>query len=90
VEIPVDQGERLAVPESAVVMSGTRSLVFAQKAPGEFAPVEVITGIAGNGRVEIKSGLKAGDLVATEGNFLLDSESRIKAAEAAPAGEKAP
>jgi multidrug efflux pump subunit AcrA (membrane-fusion protein) len=90
VEIPVDEGQRLAVPESAVVMSGTRSLVFVQKAPGEFAPVEVVTGIAGNGRVEIKSGLKAGDVVATEGNFLLDSESRIKAASAIPAGEKSP
>ncbi len=90
VEISVDQGEKLSIPGSAVVMSGTRSLVFVQKTPGEFSPVEVVTGIAGNGRMEIKSGLASGDLVATEGNFLLDSESRIKAAEAGSAAPAKP
>ncbi len=87
VEIPVDEGTRLAVPESALVMSGTRSLVYVQKSPGEFVPVEVVAGITGNSRVEIKSGLKAGDLVVIEGNFQLDSESRIKSAIAAAPGE---
>lgn len=88
VEIPVDEGERLVVPESAVVMSGTRSLVYVQKNPGDFAPMEVTTGVASGGRIEIKSGLQAGDIVVTEANFLLDSESRLKSA--APAPEQKP
>jgi len=93
VEIAVDEGPRLSVPDSALVMSGTRNLVFVKTGGGDFSPVEVVTGVAAGGRVEIKSGLKPGDLVAVEGNFLLDSESRIQSATAlpaAPAGEPSP
>ncbi len=70
---------RLAVPEDAVIQSGSRSIVYVDKGQGVFEPREIVTGAFFDGRVEILAGLKQGELVVSGGAFLLDSESRIKA-----------
>jgi RND family efflux transporter MFP subunit len=78
--------EALSVPRSALIPTGERQIVFVEQSPGVFAPREVKTGVQGKDVVEILSGLAAGEMVVTSANFLIDSESRIDAIGAAPAG----
>ena len=75
-----DLGQKLAVPESAVMRTGTRSYVFVAGEGDEIKPVEVTIGARSEGYFEVLSGLNAGDRVVTSANFLVDSESSLKAA----------
>ncbi|HSY50089.1 MAG TPA: efflux RND transporter periplasmic adaptor subunit [Thermoanaerobaculia bacterium] len=70
----------VVVPESAVLQTGTRSVVFIVKDDGTFEPREIQVGTKSEGFYEVRSGLEAGVKVATQANFLIDSESRLKAA----------
>jgi RND family efflux transporter MFP subunit len=91
VELESDLGERLTVPESAVLSSGTRDIVFVAKGDGYFEPREVRVGLRLPGAVEVLEGLSEGESVVASGNFLIDSESKLKAAlEAAAAQRPAP
>ncbi len=80
VTIDVALGEVLAVPEEAVFHTGTRQIIFVDKGHGLFEPREVTLGAKAEGVYEVKSGIEAGEVVVTSGNFLIDSESRLKAA----------
>jgi Cu(I)/Ag(I) efflux system membrane fusion protein len=80
VSLKVDLGEVLAVPREAVFVSGRTTLVFLDKGDGLFEPKIVIVGQKAEKMVEIREGLKEGQRVITNGNFLVDSESRLKAA----------
>jgi membrane fusion protein, copper/silver efflux system len=73
-------GRVLTVPESAVMTTGTRSLVFVAQEGGRLEPREVKTGARVDGYFEIREGVQPGDQVVTQANFLVDSESRLKAA----------
>jgi RND family efflux transporter MFP subunit len=73
-------GTALSVPISAVIDSGTRQTVLLVKGEGRFAPREVQLGQRGESHVEVKAGLAEGDMVVTSANFLIDSESQLKAA----------
>jgi RND family efflux transporter MFP subunit len=89
VELQGNLGERLAVPGTAVLSSGTRDIVFVAQGDGYFEPREVRIGLRLPDTMEILEGVSEGDRVVTSGNFLIDSESRLKAAleaAAAPAG----
>ena len=80
-EISVGDGARVAtVSDSAVMDAGKRQLVIIDKGEGRFEPREVRTGRRGEGRVEIREGVAEGDRVVTSANFLIDSESNLKAA----------
>ncbi|HXV18788.1 MAG TPA: efflux RND transporter periplasmic adaptor subunit, partial [Candidatus Omnitrophota bacterium] len=72
-------GKGLAVPEEAVFFTGTAAIVFVDKGKGLFEPRDVLVGIKAGDHFEIKSGLVEGESVVVNGNFLLDSESRLKA-----------
>ncbi len=76
----VELGEVLAIPESAVLDTGTRTLAFVAKGDGVFEPREVVLGQKAEGFYEVKAGVAEGEPVVTSGNFLIDSESRLKAA----------
>ncbi|MFA4842584.1 MAG: efflux RND transporter periplasmic adaptor subunit [Candidatus Omnitrophota bacterium] len=80
VEIASDLGERLAVPKEAVMDTGLRKVVFVSSSTGYFQGREVKTGVSVDDYVEIVEGLKEGESVVTSGNFLIDSESKLKAA----------
>jgi Cu(I)/Ag(I) efflux system membrane fusion protein len=69
--------ERLAVPLTAVLPTGTRQLVFLNRGDGQFVPRDVRTGARSDSLVEIVSGLQAGDEVVTSATYLLDSESNL-------------
>lgn len=73
-------GERLAIPEAAVMRTGEHSYAFRDGGDNTLIPVEVGLGARVEGYYEVLSGLKAGDRVVTAANFLVDSESSIRAA----------
>ncbi|KAB2943613.1 MAG: efflux RND transporter periplasmic adaptor subunit [Hyphomicrobium sp.] len=72
--------EVVAVPNSAVIDSGTRQVVILDKGDGRFEPREVKLGQHGDGFREVTEGVKAGDKVVTAANFLIDAESNLRAA----------
>jgi RND family efflux transporter MFP subunit len=80
-----DARETLSVPDDAVLDSGLRKLVFVSHGEGRLEPREVGTGDRAAGRYEILRGLAEGESVAAGANFLLDSESRLRAAISAAA-----
>ncbi len=72
-----------AVPESAVIQTGTRDIVYREREPGVFEMVEVKLGHRAGEFYPIIDGLKAGERVATQGAFLVDAENRLNPAAAA-------
>ncbi len=74
------QGERLMVPEEAVLYAGPRRLVFVDLGDGRLSPQEIEIGVKSGDYYEVLSGLEAGDIVVTSGNFLVAAESRLKSA----------
>ena len=82
-------GKRLAVPEQAVMRTGVRNYVFIKGRGDLIVPYEVKLGVrSGDGYYEVVSGLKGGERVVTSANFLVDSESSLKAAFKEAAGGK--
>ena len=81
VELAVDAAENaLTVPDSAVIDTGARQVIFVEKGDGRFEPRDVKVGAQGDGYYHIISGLKEGEKVVTSANFLIDSESSFRAA----------
>jgi RND family efflux transporter MFP subunit len=73
-------GEKLAVPTAAVIFTGTRVVAFRDVGDGHLAPVELKLGSRSGDYYELLDGLKEGDQVVVSANFLVDSESSMKAA----------
>ena len=78
VDLQTGGTRKLVTPSTAVLNSGQQQRVFVDKGNGYFEPREVKTGAQMDNRVEILSGLKAGERIVISGNFLMDSESRLK------------
>ena len=78
--LSLELGERLAVPAEAVLDSGTRQILFVDRGKGFLEPREVEPGVRVDGYVEILKGVSEGEPVVVSGGFLIDSESRLKAA----------
>lgn len=79
VDLPAAGGELLTVPEEAVIDTGFRRVVYVSVGEGRFRPVEVEVGRRVGGRAEIRKGLEEGDRVVVSAQFLVDSESRLRA-----------
>ena len=79
VVIKYDLGERLAVPEDAVMHTGTRDIVFVADPNGYFESRVVTLGAKAQGYYGVLRGLAADESVVTSGNFLIDSESKLNA-----------
>ena len=80
IDLQIPRGKRLVVPNTAVLDSGTEQLVFIDQGQGMFEPRKVTVGVRTRDTYEILEGIQAGELVVTRGNFLVDSESNLKAA----------
>ena len=80
IEALASKATALAVPDSAVIDSGSRQVVLIEKGEGRFAPREVKLGARGGGYTEVLDGLSEGERVVTSANFLIDAESNLKAA----------
>ena len=76
----------VVIPDSALIETGLRRIVFVDLGGGSLEPREVKVGVRGDGKVQVLSGVKEGERVAVRANFLLDSESRLKAALAGMTG----
>jgi len=75
---PVAAKNAIAVPSEAVIRTGERNLVILALGNGRFAPRDIVLGPAGEGWVQVLSGLQPGDEVVTSSQFLIDSESNLR------------
>ena len=90
VELDVQAAEGVIVPDGAILDAGPRLLVYVKTGAGRYEPRPVTVGVRSGGEALILSGVKAGEAVVDRANFLLDSESRLRAAaRAAPAADTA-
>ena len=78
VEMELNLGQRLAIPATAVLDTGTRQVVYVDMGDGYFTPRQVRLGDRADDMVEVTSGLKAGEKVASTAVFLIDSEAKLK------------
>jgi YHS domain-containing protein len=83
VELEVEKPAAITVPADAIIDSGRRKTVYVERSSGMFEPRLVQTGWRLGERVQITNGLQPGERVVVSGNFLIDSESRMKTPEAA-------
>ena len=79
IKVPAVSGA-VIVPQEAILHSGARNVVIAQKSKGLFEPRTVELGAQGGGYQEVRRGLQAGESVVTSSQFLIDSESNLKEA----------
>jgi len=78
VEIKISLGQKLVIPESAVIDTGKSQVVYVDKGEGVFEPREVELGIRADGAVEVLRGINAGEKIVSSANFLIDSEAQLK------------
>jgi Cu(I)/Ag(I) efflux system membrane fusion protein len=76
---PAARKEVLLVPTEAIIQTGKRTVVIVAQGEGKFAPVDVAIGVESDGQTEIRKGLQAGQKVVVSGQFLIDSESSLRA-----------
>ena len=79
VAFTLEESAGITIPESAVIDSGTRQVVFVGLGGGRFEPRLVRLGVRGEERAEVLAGIAEGEPVVVRANFLLDSESRLRA-----------
>ena len=80
VEVQVRMPAAVTVPADAVIDSGLRKTVYVDQGGGFFEARQVKTGWRLGDRVQVTDGLAPGDQIVVSGNFLIDSESRLRAA----------
>ena len=80
IELAMDMGEGLTIPVSAVMPTGSRSLVFVDKGEGRLEPRPVQLGRKYGELYEVLDGMKEGDRVVASANFLIDAESKVQGA----------
>jgi len=78
IEIKINLGKKLAIPDDAVIDTGTRQVVYVDKGEGYFEPREVMLGMSVEGFREVIKGLKSGEKIAASATFLIDSEAQLK------------
>jgi multidrug efflux pump subunit AcrA (membrane-fusion protein) len=77
-EIVTERGEFLSIPNEAIIEEGTKHIVYVPREAGQYAPMEVETGIQGELYTAVQKGLKDGDQVVSFGSFFIDSEYKLK------------
>jgi multidrug efflux pump subunit AcrA (membrane-fusion protein) len=90
VQLKSDLGRGLIIPETSVIDTGERRIVFVERPDGNLEPREVTLGAKLVDAYQVLNGVAAGERVVVAANFLLDSESSLKAAIAAQGGVSTP
>ena len=83
IDVDLDAGEQLAIPESAVLYTGSRRVVFVDVGNGRLEPRAIRIGARADGFVAVEDGLAPGDRVVAAGNFQVAADSRIQSGEGA-------
>jgi len=78
IEIVVERGPMLSVPNEAIIEEGDTHIVYLQQGPGQYVPREIHTGIQGELYTQVTDGVKDGDQVVTFGSFFIDAEQKLK------------
>jgi len=76
VEVPL--GNRLAVPDNALLASGEHRYAFVKRGEGQLQATEVNVGAMAGDYDEVLAGLSEGEEVATQATFLLSSEAQLR------------
>jgi len=71
--------DALLIPREALIVTGQRQSVILDRGEGRFQPVDVVTGLHSQGKVEVLSGLQEGNRIVLSGQFLIDSEAHLQA-----------
>jgi Cu(I)/Ag(I) efflux system membrane fusion protein len=77
-KIKVKLGYKLVIPVDCILDSGDKKIVYVERESGIFEKRIIKTGVSDGEFIEVKQGLKSGELVVKEGNFMLDSEAKLK------------
>lgn len=85
-EIIVDRGYMLAVPNAAIIEREGKKIVYEQIHPGHYEPHEIHTGLPGETYTEVLDGIAEGNRIITIGSFFIDADYQLKAAVAAGGG----
>lgn len=80
VTLKLPMGRHLAIPDTGVLRTGTRNVVFVDRCEGYLTPREVELGPHAGNEFVVLEGLRAGDRIVSSANFLIDSESQLQAA----------
>jgi membrane fusion protein, copper/silver efflux system len=83
VELDTDGAQGVVIPDSAIIDTGERQIVFVSLSGGRFEPRQVRVGVRSEGKALVLSGVTVGEQAVIKANFLLDSESQLRAALAA-------
>ena len=83
IDVDLDAGDQLAIPESAVLYTGSRRVVFVDVGNGRLEPRTIRIGARADGFVAVEDGLAPGDRVVASGNFQVAADSRIQSGEGA-------
>jgi Cu(I)/Ag(I) efflux system membrane fusion protein len=90
VELDAQAVQGVLIPDASILDTGPRQIVYVMVGEGRYEPRQVKVGVRSDGQSQILSGVKAGEAVVDRANFLLDSESRLRAAiTSAPKAETA-
>jgi Cu(I)/Ag(I) efflux system membrane fusion protein len=87
---PLDDNAVLSVPESAVIDTGARKIVYVESGAGLFEGRAVALGARAGNQFPVLDGLAPGERVAAAGAFLIDAESRLDPATTMPAPNDSP
>ena len=88
-EIVVEQGPFLSVPNEAIIEEGEKHIVYVQEQTGQFVPHEIHTGIQGELYTQVLDGLREDTQLVTFGSFFIDAEHKLKGTERRPPGSVA-
>jgi RND family efflux transporter MFP subunit len=80
VELDAQAVQGILIPDASILDTGPRQIVYVKTGEGRYEPRQVKVGVRSDGQAQILSGVKAGEVVVDRANFLLDSESRLRAA----------
>lgn len=78
IEVVVDYGEFLSVPNEAIIEEGDKQVVYVQERAGGYQPREISTDLQGERYTQVLKGVAAGEQVVTTGSFFIDAEYKMK------------
>jgi methionine-rich copper-binding protein CopC len=81
-EIVVERGPYLSIPNVSIIEEGSDHVVYIQKQPGQYTPQVIKTGLQGELYTQVTEGLKDGDQIVSVGSFFVDAETKLKSADA--------